>query len=560
MNYKKGSVLILSMLTFTILFTLGEAFLSRTINDIKMAETNLAQSQAFYLSEGGKNAALVELRSRVISEIGDQVRGALNITDYVTALQTGSLELLRDYANSGVGDVQFTMDHPGYGPAAGRAYLVVQRDDAGTGSYTALIEAFPDGDPSEVGDTFTFPYRYEISTDGTATLRNIGQSILSVGTFTVTIQRDNFARYALFTDVHKSPTGGTVWFTERTSFSGPVHTNDRFSFANNPSGTFTGAVTENEQNAQYYNSGRPVLLDADRNGDKDVPTFGQGFTRGVSDIAMPSTTDQQSQQKTALGLGEGDTIPPMINGIYIPANGSTLTGGVYVQGDASQVTMAVDGNSHQVYTVKQGSTTKVLTVNPVNATTSVTTNGGPATVYTGNPKGMVYVNGKILSLNGTIANETQVSIASTSDLLIDNHVKYQNYTASPLSAPDAHNLLGILSWTGNVRITTGAPNDLNIHGTVMAPNGVFTVDNYQSGSPRGTVSLLGGVITKNYGAFGTFSGTQQRSGYGRNFVYDSRMQAGQSPPYFPTISTYTATNTGVNNAPAFGKVEGHDAP
>ena len=29
-------------------------------------------------------------------------------------------------------------------------------------------------------------------------------------------------------------------------------------------------------------------------------------------------------------------------------------------------------------------------------------------------------------------------------------------------------------------------------------------------------------------------------GYGRNFVYDSRMQLGSAPPYFPSLNTFTA--------------------
>jgi hypothetical protein len=67
----------------------------------------------------------------------------------------------------------------------------------------------------------------------------------------------------------------------------------------------------------------------------------------------------------------------------------------------------------------------------------------------------------------------------------------------------------------------------------MAPHGIFTVDNYDSGSPRGIVNLLGGAITDYYGAFGTFSGINQLSGYGRNFVFDTRMLGGTAPPYFP---------------------------
>jgi hypothetical protein len=104
--------------------------------------------------------------------------------------------------------------------------------------------------------------------------------------------------------------------------------------------------------------------------------------------------------------------------------------------------------------------------------------------------------------------------------------------------------LGILSWGGNIRVGNSAPNNIDMHGVVMARNGIFTVDNYNSQAvgPRGTATLLGGSITQFYGAFGLFNGStgQQISGYGRNFIYDSRTLMGKSPPYFPSLRTFIA--------------------
>jgi len=78
----------------------------------------------------------------------------------------------------------------------------------------------------------------------------------------------------------------------------------------------------------------------------------------------------------------------------------------------------------------------------------------------------------------------------------------------------------------------------------LARNGKVQVDNYNDTGvgPRGTATLLGGVISDYYGAFGLFNGStgQQISGYGRNFVYDSRLLVGNAPPYFPTLNTFIA--------------------
>ncbi|HRZ40033.1 MAG TPA: DUF4900 domain-containing protein, partial [Candidatus Omnitrophota bacterium] len=74
-------------------------------------------------------------------------------------------------------------------------------------------------------------------------------------------------------------------------------------------------------------------------------------------------------------------------------------------------------------------------------------------------------------------------------------------------------------------------------------------DNYDSGAPRGTATLLGGAITDSYGAFGQFNGTtgQPTSGYGRNFVYDERMRFGEAPPYFPTLNTFVAFSNDITD-------------
>ena len=95
-----------------------------------------------------------------------------------------------------------------------------------------------------------------------------------------------------------------------------------------------------------------------------------------------------------------------------------------------------------------------------------------------------------------------------------------------------------------MRIGTSAPDNVNVHTTILSQDGIFQVDSYNDTArgPRGTATVLGGVITNNYGAFGLFNGStgQQTAGYGRNFVYDERMQTGSAPPYFPTLDTFIA--------------------
>ena len=146
-----------------------------------------------------------------------------------------------------------------------------------------------------------------------------------------------------------------------------------------------------------------------------------------------------------------------------------------------------------------------------------------------------------------IQKDSSVTIASKNDIVITNNIVYQQYDTSPtLNAYNYTNVLGIISWGGNVRIGTSAPNNVTINGVVMAPQGIFTVDNYDSGAPRGTATLLGGAITDHYGAFGTFNSANPVSGYGRNFIYDARMLEGKTPPYFPYLRGFLTAVEGLN--------------
>jgi hypothetical protein len=233
-------------------------------------------------------------------------------------------------------------------------------------------------------------------------------------------------------------------------------------------------------------------------------------------------------------------------------NGTSCIGGIYIRGNQGQsgdnasITMTVDGSSRQVYTINQGGANTTVTIDTANNQTIVTDAGGTDT-YAGKPDGtghqgiLIYVNDDVKSLSGTVQSSTQCTVSAERDIKITNHIRYQTYTASPLSVEGgATNLLGILSWGGNVRIGTAAPDNIEIHAVVMAPHGVFSVDDHDEGDDRGVATLLGGVISDYYGAFGTFGGWFGSTGYGRNFVYDARMLEGMAPPYFPYMTDFTS--------------------
>lgn len=537
---RKGVILIITCIIVAILLVLTSVLFSNLSTEKRAVDTDKDTLQALSIAEAGGSHALAELRKRIRTDLKTNVETSGTHTLFQSYFTSGdSLGFLRDFAYTG-GAAQFSVSS---GQAA--LTLVPLNLDVGfQGTYTPIIvvtEKTPPANPST--DVYVFSYNYNIQSQGRVT--DVGLVVnknifLRGGSFTVTVRRDNFAKYALFTTHHTTPSGTTVWFTANTSFSGPVSTNDRFSFANNPSGHFSEDVTQHKDKAQFYNLGWPVLLAAVANSTRDVPVFDKGFVRGYGEVNLPSSLSSADLKNQALGTMSN----PGPSGIYVPNNGLQVTGGIFVKGDCT-LNMSLDGSDNAVYAMTQDSTTKTITVNRTGNQTTVQDSGGTV-VYQGIPDGtgdegtIIFSTDDITEFSGTVQKDTAITVSSERDVVITGNVKYEQYNTSPLSATGYNNVLGIVAWEGDVRIGTAAPNNVEIHGVVMAPHGEFTVDNYSLGSSRGTATLLGGVIADFYGAFGTFSGSTPISGYGRNFNYDARMLAGVTPPYFPYMSNYSS--------------------
>lgn len=555
---RKGIALMLSFFVITILLILVSVFIVRSMGERNASEKEKKSIQAFYLAEAGGNEALNKLSNLINTDLRQTVNNinpqtlVNNVKSYVGS--GSSLSFLVNYTKSG-GTAQFTQASSS-APAIHSGQLTY----FGQGTYQYTISVTKNGDPVTVTtDVWDFYYNFKITSTGIVS--GLLRKVITQGDFTVRVQHDNFARYALFDVHHTTPSEDNVWFKNTTNFTGPVHTNDQFRFYGNPAGTFDGLVTQHLQKAMFYGNGSPYTqLDADSNGTKDVPIFNVGFQRSVEQINLESSLTQAELQRQAQG-GAGGSYS---NGIYVNNSGGSLTGGIYVKGDAT-VEMGKDASDKAIYKIIQGSTTKNITVNYSNNTTTVETVGGSTVVYNGKPDGVdnlgtiIYVDGAVNSLKGTVQKDSQVTVSSQNDIMITNNILYEDYNAGsgqpgesgyvPPNAQGKTNLLGILSWGGNVRIGNSAPNDITMHGSVMARNGIFTDgeddNDYRSNCYPvgcGTATLLGGAITYFYGPFGTFDPAtgEQKSGYGRNFVYDARMAQGNSPPYFPSMKTFIA--------------------
>jgi hypothetical protein len=318
--------------------------------------------------------------------------------------------------------------------------------------------------------------------------------------------------------------------------------------------------------------------------DNDNPPA--NFTRGVS--AIPFPTNSFSQQGIAVGRNPSDatavtnlqirqSIPELADntsavpgGIYVPVtdansngvsdDGEGLGGGIYVEGDLDSLTMSTGGagNSLAIYTMVRGTQTVTVTVDRVNQTTTVTNTAwaSPQTrSFAGVPKGwqgpgnahagLIYVNGSINSLGGTLEEKEQTTIAASGRIDITNHIRYEDPPDVTDPNDNPLNVLGLYSSNNEIRIRSTAPNDIDLHAVMMAGNtsdgfnSQVWYENWNTGGPRGTSHLIGGVIEEYYGPFFQFNSSGDLvNGYARDFKYDRRMSRGFTPPFFPSTNLF----------------------
>lgn len=547
---EKGMALVIVLMVVMVFAILGSAFIARTVNEKNTAEREKLLNQAFYVAEAGGDAGLAKLDELINTYLLNTVNGtspnvvSTKASTYVST--SNSLGFLIEYVQL-AGAAQLTL-------SGTQALFNGASTALGAGAYVYNISIQKKGNPVAItSDMWDFPYYYQVN--ATSTVQNLNRKVSLNGDFTVRVQKDNFAKFALFTDHHTMPNLTTVWFTSRTNFAGPLHTNERYSFAFNPSGVFNGAVAQQLATTRFYNNGFPLLADASANGARDVPTFNSTFTRSAPAVVLASSVVQTDLANQASG---NTTIAA--TGIYVPTTSGNMIGGIYIKGNPT-IAMAVDASGNARYTVDMSTfSTRTITVERALNRTGVKIGSGATTYYNGFPDGVdnlgtiIYVDGTVNGLSGTVQKDTQMTISANSSINITNNIKYAEFTPAvgipgaagyvPPTAENKTNLLGLVSWNGDINITSAAPNDIEVHAIAMARNGILQVNAYDNTTvgSRGTATLLGGVITQFYGAFGMFDSTTGNaiSGYGRNFVYDSRTLLGAAPPYFPSMSTFIA--------------------
>lgn len=299
-----------------------------------------------------------------------------------------------------------------------------------------------------------------------------GSYLGMTSTVQVTLSPSKFSKFAYYSVSE----GSSIWWMAKDTVWGPFHTQDNLRVSNHP--TFYGKASS-LKSLIYYTSKTA-----------DKPNFLGGYETGVN---LPLPTDAVDNMETAVDAG-----------------GLKFTG----------------KDTVYLFFVKDSLKIKYSYSSPYT------------TVYLPDaaPNGMIFAKNSVVRLKGTVKGQYNVACNSTTtstgkgSIWLDDNIVYDK---DPRQYPTSTDMLGICA-ENYVWITNNLPNrsNINIHASIYSEKFGFGAQDYDSGSPRGTINLLGGIIHKTRAAVGQFSGTTVTHGYSKSYRYDDRFMLA-SPPYFP---------------------------
>ncbi len=295
-------------------------------------------------------------------------------------------------------------------------------------------------------------------------------------TITVIFQPSRFSRYAFYSVSEN----GVAWATGDT-VKGPLQTQDVLTVNGNPYfygfvGTKGGVVYANGKNS-------------------DHPTFAGGLQTGAS---IPINSAGVSSVET-----------------YALSNGKEFTGH-----DTVYLNFVTDSIRYR-YTWNGKDTTKKLS--------------------TFAPNGVIFVNSGTIRLKGTIKGQYTLGCSGKSATVggscyLDSDIVYKT---NPQVNPASSDIFGLVC-QNNCYVEDNLANKTGIYinASIYCQNGSFTADNYNTGSYRGYINIIGGIIQNVRGPVGTISGGHIATGYSKNYSYDSRFMF-SAPPNFPNTGAYS---------------------
>ncbi|PYP82129.1 MAG: hypothetical protein DMG99_01290 [Acidobacteria bacterium] len=286
----------------------------------------------------------------------------------------------------------------------------------------------------------------------------------------------------------------------------------------------------------------------------------------------PDPPPSQSQMNNELKTVKGVAYPASgaaPTGVFIPyytnssgqkvygsnpaTGGDGAGGGFYINGNASITLAATTGgdgttNPTQTYTITQGSTTTTIILDNVAGLTTVSSGGttlslagipqqldpntGQAIVQN-DPSGnavnpaLLYVNGAITGLNGTVQNNEGITVVASSSVSITGDLTYMqspvSIPADTLNASTNAGVLGIFT-TSNINLYPNSNGNLTVNAS-LAAIGSGSSGFATPGGSIGTWTIVGGRAEDQAHSVNISTG---------NTYYDRRFANNFGPPWFPT--------------------------
>ncbi len=379
--------------------------------------------------------------------------------------------------------------------------------------------------------------------------------------------------------------GGLIQFVAGETVNGPIDSNDALDICG---GTFNGTITSNYATSPYYidcgaavdGSGNPIkpqygpkltmpatntAMKNETRGDlttSTVPRPGCLYTgptsivfnsNGTMTVRSPwskymNTTGANAAGATTgmatvpatycgtagsatgdLGSPAGDTFAvPTQNLIFVQTVPTIVGDANYWASTASPTGAAcvTNGNDlgYPLSTTTGSGSTKVTTIE--------TTVKSPAgTNYYGCRSGDAFVQG---TLSG------QVTVAADNYVWVTGNLTYNNQ-ASDILGLVGQNAVWVWNPDGTTQVGTGKVSSVTnlltdsgrtIDAAIMSVSHTFQVQNYNVGSSRGNLTVLGAIAQEFRGTVG-----QSPAGYSKQYSYDTRLRSIAPPKFLQAVST-----------------------
>lgn len=308
----------------------------------------------------------------------------------------------------------------------------------------------------------------QIDLISTGTVQGVSRGVSMRG-----VRRVSWARYALWYDAEATK----LWIVGGEMFNGPVYSRPKFHFHS------SGVATKGQ--ARFYDSAWTAADSIEKEKPSVNPKFDKGLRTNTEVESMSSISFDELRSEADIVV-DGDTT--------IEVSGTEMT-----------VTNQRKGWYQETMDVPENGMVYVRTATTGSSSTKT------ANVTVSAPDGI----------------EGRLTVVAENDIQLAGHVRCKR---NPKTNPDSTDAVGLIA-KRHVAVQSTAPNNLEVYAHVICQEGGFGVANYNSGKPRGSLKVYGGIVNQTRNPVGTTGNT----GYTKEYEFDPRF-AKNPPPHYPTLT------------------------